>query len=120
MLMGLTDNLLQKMELGFRIPARIGGQHSWRIRYQGELLRFGFENQCQKGRIRIALNVEFGGHQRFQVSDVGIPDVALVGPGMYGNPLSPKGLNIHHHLQQIRIVSAPGISQGGQFVDVYT
>jgi hypothetical protein len=81
---------------------------------------FHIAYQGDKGRGRIAFDIQLRGNQRFQQPYILIPDMALIGPGMYGDSLGPKEFTIHRHLLHIRDIPSPGIPQGGDLVDIYT
>jgi hypothetical protein len=72
-----------------------------------------------KGVRRIALNIEFCGEQRLQQLHIAVSDMALVGPGVDGNALGPELLTIDRHLLHIGDISAPGIAESGNLIDIY-
>jgi len=102
-----------------RIPAVVAGQLTGGIGYQRDLFRFYFQYQIYEFLFTtIAFYVEFGVNERTQGPNIGITDMSLIGTWMHSNTVGPERLRIECHLQQVRIISTPGITQGGEFVDI--
>ena len=99
------------------VPAGVGGEGVVTVRHQGHLVRHHFQHQVYKtGYGGIAFNIEFRLQEGTDGPYVGIADVALVGPGMYGYALGPEGLAIEGSLGYIRHVSTPGIADGSYLI----
>jgi hypothetical protein len=90
------------------------------IGHEGHLRRPDPANERNKFGGRITLNVELRIHLCLQVKYVAITDVTLIGAGMNGDAISAEKLAVHSHLHHIREISAAGISQGRDFVYIYT
>ena len=104
--------------LGIRVPTCVGREDAWRIRHQGALCRPHLFHQLKKIFRRITFNVEFDVDRVRDFKDVGAANVPLVWPWMHGDAIRAKRDTVDGGLPDIWIVAAPGIAQGGEFIDV--
>jgi len=99
-------------------PTGIAGQDVGRVGHQGDLFRACGTHKRHKIGAWVAFDVEFGVHDFPKVGHVFVRDVTRIGPRMNRDPVRPKPLNSHRRLHDVGFVSAPCISQGGDFVYV--
>jgi hypothetical protein len=83
-------------------------------------MRPDFQNQVDKVFGWISLNIEFCRQSWFQSPDIQVSDMPFIGAWMDRNSISTKLFTIECHLQDIWQISSPGISQGGDFIDIDT
>ena len=102
------------------IPAGVGGNGILGIGNQGHLIGLNLCNQIDEFWDGIAFDIEFGGQYSRQGQGVIVADVALIRPGMNGNALSTEALQVCRNFEQVGYICPTGISQCGDFIDVYT
>ena len=91
------------------------------VRDQGHLVRHHFQHQGHEAvHGGIAFDVEFGLQKGTDFPYVGVADVALVRPGVYGDSLGPEDFAVQRGLRYVGDISAARIAQRCDFVDIYT
>jgi hypothetical protein len=102
-----------------RIPSGVGGNGIRGIRHQSNLVGYHLKDQIDEFRDRVSLDIELGLDHFFQIAGILIPDMPFVRPGVDGDSLSAKGLDIADHFHKVGHIPAPGIPKGCNFVHIY-
>ena len=119
LLEGLAD-IRQESLVFDGVPAMITRQLVVAVRHQRYLRRHHLQHQFGKRINGISLDVKLCSDNRTNVTHVLIADVSLVRSRMHRNALRTKHFHIARHLQYIGVITASGIAQCGDFVDIYT
>jgi len=86
-------NIGQELLIGDGIPTRIRGYGIHSIGNQRYLRWHNLQNQIYKRAYRVTLDIEFGFNNLFQLSHIGVSDMARIGARMYGDTFATKTLN---------------------------
>jgi len=104
----------------YGVPTCIGGRYVRSVGNECGLSRFYFPYDFQVAVIRVDFYIKFGGDTVFQLLYIVIANVSFVGPGVNGDALCTKAFAIFGYLDHIRIIAAPGVTEGSNFVNIYT
>jgi len=99
-------------------PTRVAGQHIRRVGNKRHLLWLYVADHRHKVVAWIAFDVEFGVDDLPQIAHVLVRDVTRIWPRMDRNAVRAKRLNALCGQDHVGFVSATGVAQGGDFVDV--
>lgn len=113
------DDVNQVIFVRYGIPTRIGRDGTNGVGHERDLFGLAFKHQIDEIVLRIAFDVELGVHHRAQIARVLVADVPLVRARMNRDAVGAKSLNISRDLQKIGHVTAAGVPQRSDFVDVY-
>jgi hypothetical protein len=82
------------------------------------LSRTNLTYQIEELRARIALDIELDGEHLREIDHIAACDVPAVRPRMNGNPMAACCYQRTHCFQYVGYISAAGISEYRDFVDV--
>ena len=102
------------------VQAALGGELFTALGHQGHPGGLGGNDGLHGLRSGSALHIE--GYRQHFLQDPEIPvlDVAAVRPQVHGDPLGASALGQEGRGHGFRFMAAPGLSEGGYMVDVYT
>jgi hypothetical protein len=83
-------------------------------------MRFNVEHHVDEVFRWVSFNIQLGLYNIFKWQQVTIFDVPLIGSRMNCNPLRSISFTVSSEALYIRNTSTPGISQGGNFINIYT
>ena len=106
------------MIAGQEIPSGVRGKNTRGVRDQGTLSRTHLTYQIEELRARITLDIELDSEHLREIEHIAACDVPAIGPRMNGNPVAACGYHRTHCLQYVGHISAAGISEYRDFVDV--
>ena len=101
-----------------RVPAGVGSQRVGRVGHQGHLGGLHRRDELDKRLGGVSLDVELGGQHGTQRIHVGIADVPFIGAGVHRDAFRAEAFAVQRHLHHVGHIAAPGIAQGGHFVDI--
>lgn len=115
-----ADGLNEIVFVPDRIPAVVGRDLVERVRDKRHLRGAYIEHEVDEFLLLgIALDIEFGNNDLFNIMDILITDMALVGPWVNGYSVRAEPLRIYRGLDDVGIIAAPAIAERAEFVDVY-
>ena len=101
------------------IPAVVGGDLVEGVGNEGHLGGFYVQDQVDEFLLLgIAFDIELGGNDLFDGVDIAIADMPFVGPGMDGNAVCAEFLRVYGGFNNIGIIPATAVAEGGEFIDV--
>ena len=113
-----VDDLLQLVKVRLHIPSGATRQRIRCIRHQSHLIGTDLSNESKEVLRGVALDIVLRVDHLPQRRYVGVLNVPFVGSGMDGDPLRPHPLEVLSHLNDVRAILAPGIPEGGDFIDI--
>src|SRR5450432_4582497 len=103
----------------YGIPSMIRCDLTELIRNQGNLIRFCRKHQINKFLfLTIPFNIKFRGYDFFYVQYILVSDMPFVRSRVHGDAVGSEPLGVDGGFYNIRIISAPAVTQGGKFVYV--
>ncbi len=112
------QNVCEPFSMLSDLPPGLARQNLWSVRNQRDLVRPYLTDQVDEIRRGIAFNIEFGMHDRFQITYVLVCDVTCIRTWMYRDAIGAKPLNPNRRTHDVGFVPTSSVSQGGDFVYV--
>ena len=113
-------NVRQEVLVFQCVPARIRGYRIFGVRHQRHLRRPHLLYQVNEFRYRISFNVEFDIDERLDLPYVTISYMSFIRSRMDGNSFCSESFAVASRFFHVRQISAPGIAERRDFVDIYT
>ena len=101
-----------------QVPSCIRGQHAGRVGHERHLSRPHAQNQVDKLRAGVTLDIELDRQHRGEIEDVLKRDMPRVGPRMHRYPVTSGRDTRTRRLDDVRNIPAARIPERRNFVDV--
>ena len=96
----------------------VGGELAGFVGDEGDLIGASFEDDLHELIGGVAFDVKFRADGFFELVDVFVPGVALVGTGVDGDTLGPEIFAVAGDLQQVGIIGSAAVADEGDLVEV--
>src|SRR5690606_26851358 len=98
----------------------IGSYLSQFVRNKSNLSRLIGQNQVNKLLFpAVPFNIKLSNNLFLDLVDITVGNMPFVRTRVNSNSLGAKALAGQSRIKHIRMIAAPGISQGGNFIDIY-
>lgn len=111
-----VDDGRKQVGISLDIPTLVRCESVRSVGHEGDLSGMDFDHQIEEFGRRIALDIELAFDKRTQTIYVVVPDMALVGPRMYGDTVGPESFAFESKLLEIGDILTASVAERGNLI----